>query len=372
MKIYLFSFLLIFTASGLVAQDIGSLNSSYKNIDTSSVKNLDFRFESLSFFLNNEYSGDIVDGYTWTGAWFRPKLVYTFTDKLKVETGAHLLRYHSRDNFTISSPWFSAHYQMSDHLSAIFGNLNQNNNHGLLKQLWEPERVMTDAPEEGIQFLYESKCLNMQTWMSWEQFILKDDPFQEHFTFGVSADARIFSNSNINVSVPLQLLAYHMGGEIDSSPLGVVTHYNYAGGLKLGIDTDHDFFRNLNFNTFWLGYNCPDGPEPFIYKKGHAVSLVASSDTRWGIFSLDYWNAYQFAAPFGKKIYLSASDKDLSLSQDDRSILTFNYTLKKQIVPDIHFALQGEALYDLLSSDFSFGFGFYLLINHDFLLKKFN
>ncbi len=372
MKQVVFAVLLLMVTYPVIAQDIAGLNTSYKNLDAGSVKDLEFRFESLSFFLDDEFEGDIVDGYTWTGAWVRPKLVYSFAENLKIEAGGHFLRYHGRDNFTISRPWFSAEYRMNKNLLVIFGDLNQNGNHGLLKQLWEPERVLTDVPEEGIQFLYKSKYLSLQNWVSWEQFILKGDPFQEHFTFGLSADAHLYKNSEVDVSVPLQLLIYHQGGEIDSSSLNVVTHFNYAGGLKLGIDIDHDFFKKLNFNTFWLGYNCPDGPEPFNYKNGHALSLVASTDTKWGNFSFDYWNAYRFASPFGKKIYLSASDKDLPLSQEDRSLFAFNYTLKKQVVPDIHFAFQGEALYDLKTSDFSFGFGFYLLVNHDFLLKKFN
>lgn len=370
MKRIVFLLLVIFFSLHIFAQDMAAINSGYQNIDTTKIKNLEFRFESLSFFLNNEYMGKIVDGYTWPGAWVRPKMVYTFSEKLKVEAGAHLLRYHSRDNYTISRPWFSAQYKMSDKLSAIFGNLNQNGNHGLLKQMWEPERIMTDAPEEGIQFFYESEYLNIQNWMSWEQFILPGDPFQEHFTFGLSADAIAYSNSNIAVLVPFQLLVYHRGGEIDSSPLGVVTHYNYATGMKLACDINRDFFRKIELNSYWLGYNCPDGPEPFIYKNGHAMSFVLDADTKWGNFSLDYWNAYQFASPFGKKIYMSASDKDLSLSETDRSMIAFNYTLKQQIVKDIHFAFQGEALYDLLTSKFSFGFGYYLLINHDFFLKK--
>lgn len=371
MKRTVFVVIIIFFSLRMFAQDMAGLNESYQKIDTSRIKNLDFRIESLGFFLNNEYMGKIVDGYTWPGAWVRPKLVYTFSEKLKMEAGAHLLRYHSRDNFTISRPWFSAQYKMSDQLSVIFGNLNQNGNHGLLKQMWEPERIMTDAPEEGIQFLYESKYLNIQNWMSWEQFILRGDPFQEHFTFGLSADGQVYSNSNMVVSVPLQLMVYHRGGEIDSSPLGVVTHYNYATGLKLGFDIGREFIKKLNFNTYWLGYNCPDGPEPFVYKNGHALSLVLAADTKWGNFSFDYWNAYQFASPFGKKIYFSASDKDLAFSEDDRSMIAFNYTLKQQVVKDVHFAFQGEALYDLLTSKFSFGFGYYLLINHDFFLKKF-
>jgi len=370
MKRTILAVVLVLFATRMFAQDIAGLNSGYKEVDATELKNLGFRFESLSFFLNNEYAGDIADGYTWTGAWFRPKLTYTLAEKLKLEAGGHFLRYHSRDNFTISRPWFSAQYLLSDKLSAVFGNLDQNDNHGLLKQLWDPEHVLTDAPEEGLQFLYKSKFMDMQTWVNWEQLIMKGDPFQEHFTVGISGIGRIYSNSDIGVSVPLQFLVYHQGGEIDSSPLGVVTHYNYATGLELGFNTGSESFRKVNFNSYWLGYNCPDGPAPLVYTSGHALSFVVSADTRWGNFFLDYWNAYRFASPFGKKLYLSVSDKDTSLSQTDRSIAALNYVLKKQIAKGVHFAVQGEALFDFLNSDFSYGYSFYLVINQDFFLKK--
>ncbi|MDP2114331.1 MAG: hypothetical protein Q8K69_09765, partial [Bacteroidota bacterium] len=129
---------LIFAITQLHAQTLIDLNNHYKNLDTTEVKELNFRFESMSFFHNTEYMGDIVDGYTWTGAWIRPKLSYTFSEKLKLDIGGHFLRYHSRDDFTVVRPWFSAQYQMFDKMKVVFGNLNMNQNQGLVKQLWEP------------------------------------------------------------------------------------------------------------------------------------------------------------------------------------------------------------------------------------------
>jgi hypothetical protein len=365
-------FLLILTVAQLNGQMLTDLNYHYQSIDSKDIKNLDFRFESMSFFHNTEYMGDIVDGYTWTGAWARPKLSYTFSEKLKLDVGGHFLRYHSRDDFTVVRPWFSAEYQMFPKMKAVFGNLNLNQNQGLVKQLWEPERIMTDAPREGIQFLYNSKYFDMQNWMSWEQFILPGDPYQEHFTFGLSGSAKLYSNSTTTVKVPLQLLVYHQGGEIDSSPLGVVTHYNYTTGLETQFTVGDGFFKTMDLNLHWVGYQCPDGPAPYGYDNGHGYSVTLGGDTRIGKFSFDYWNAYQFIAPYGKRIYMSISNRDIALSQSDRSQVAFNYMMKQHILKDIEFAFQGEALYDFLTTKFSFAFGYYLIINQDFLLKRLN
>ena len=371
MKKLLHLIYLILAVTQLNGQTLTDLNNHYKNLDSADVKTLNFRIESMSFFHNTEYMGDIVDGYTWTGAWIRPKLSYTFSEKLKLDVGSHFLRYHSRDDFTLIRPWFSAQYQMFDKMKVIFGNLNLNQNQGLLKQLWEPERIMTDAPREGVQFLYESKYFEMQNWMSWEQFILPGDPYQEHFTFGLSGRSQLFPNSGLKIHIPLQLLVYHQGGEIDSSPLEVVTHYNYATGLETSFKVGDQFLKNIDLNLHWIGYQCPDGPAPYGYKRGHGYSVTVAADTHIGKFSLDYWNAYQFIAPYGKRIFMSISDRNITLSQADRSQAAFNYMMKHRILKDIEFAFQGEALYDFLTTRFSFAFGYYLVINQDFLLKRF-
>ena len=68
---------------------------------------------------------------------------------------------------------------------------------------------------------------------------------------------------------------------------------------------------------------------------------------------------------------MSISDRNITLSQADRSQAAFNYMMKHRILKDIEFAFQGEALYDFLTTRFSFAFGYYLVINQDFLLKRF-
>lgn len=362
---------LLVSASALEAQTISDITNFYTHIDTAKVKTLDFEFENLSFFDNTEYMGDIVDGYTWTGAWIRPKLGYTFNDKLKVEFGGHFLRYHDRDDYTVVRPWLTAEFQMFKPLKVIFGNLDENNNHGLVKQLWEPERILTDPPREGIQFQLKTKYFEADNWMSWEQFILPGDPYQEHMTFGFTSRGQIYSNSVTTVKIPLQLLVYHMGGEIDSSPLPVVTHLNYGTGLETNFNFGEQFVKSVDLNALWIAYQCPDGPAPYPYDKGYGYSVTLAGDTRLGRISFDYWNGYQFVAPYGKKMYWSVSDRDPALSQQDRSQIAMNYMLRQHIMKDIEFAFIGEAYWDFLTQRFSFGFGYYLVINADFLLKRF-
>jgi len=359
----------------LEAQTFQNFASSYKKLNDTHEGELNFRFESLGFFQNNEYLGNFVDGYTLTGAMMRPKLSYSPFAGLYLEAGANLVKYNGRDQIANALPWYSARYRFSEHFSVVTGNLDQNNLHNLPEQLWEPERTYTDKPEAGLQFLYSGIKLNAQTWVSWEQFIRKNDPYQEHFTFGLTGDLKAVENAALTVKLPVNLLFYHQGGEININPNGprprVQTHANALVGWELAMNIGEQI-KTINLNGYWLGYKAvtaDTNTKPF--GKGHAYLFEASAQTKNSHFSLSYWNAFQFIAPKGRLLYLSVSDSDPTFTQPDRSMLSAKYFWQKNIAKDARVAFQIEAFRDISSGDFSYSYGFFLLLNSDFLLKMF-
>lgn len=367
--------LLCLAISTASAQEFQSFASMYKNLDDTKKGELNFRFESLGFFQNNEFLGKFVDGYTLTGAMVRPKLTYSPVDGLYVEAGAHLIKYNGKDQFVNAVPWFSARYRFSDRFSVVTGNLDQNNQHGLLEQLWEPERMYTDKPEAGLQFMYSGEKLKAQTWISWEQFIQKSDPYQEHFTYGLTADCNVFENSALTVKFPVNLLFYHKGGEININPNGVrprvQTHANALAGWEIEMNTGTTV-KTVNLNAYWLGYKAITSDSNTLpFEKGHAYLLEASAHTKNSKISLSYWNAFQFIAPKGRLLYQSVSDSDPTFTQPDRSMISARYFWQKNIAKDARVAFQVEAFRDTSTGDFSYGYGFFLLMNSDFLLKAF-
>lgn len=375
MKKLIYLVFLLFSVSQLNAQNLAKLYDPYKTSDSADVKVLNFRIESLGFFQNNEYLGNFVAGYTLPGVLLRPVLTYSPTDGLFLEAGAHLLKYNGRDQMTYTLPWLSLRYNFSKNFSVVTGNLNQNYGHGLLEQLWEPERIYTDKPEAGLQFLYSGEKLNAQTWVSWEQFIQKNDPFQEHFTFGLTGDFRAYQNSALSLKLPFQVLFYHQGGEININPTGprpqVQTHANFAAGWELAVNIGEKV-KSFNLNGYWLGYDAvtkDSNTQPF--NSGHAYLIEASAHTRESHVSLSYWNAYQFIAPKGRILYQSVSDSKPGFSQADRSMVSAKYFWQKKIAKDAHVAFQVESYIDTQTRDFSYSYGFFLLLNQDFLLKKY-
>lgn len=374
-KLFIITCLILIVVQ-LDAQTFQRFASSYKELNETKGGELNFRFESLGFFQNNEYVSDLVDGYTLTGAMLRPRLSYSPVDDLYIEVGAHLIKYNGKDNVVNALPWFSARYRFSERFSVVTGNLDQNNLHELPEQLWEPERIYTDKPDAGLQFLYSGSTLNAQTWVSWEQFIQQNDPYQEHFTFGLTGDLKAVENSALTVKLPVNLLFYHQGGEININPNGprprVQTHANVLAGWELAINTGEKV-KTINLNGYWLGYKAVTTDSNTLpFGKGHAYLFEVNAQTQNSHFSLNYWNAFQFIAPKGRLLYQSGSDKDPTLIQPNRSLLTAKYFWQKNITKEARVAFQIEAYRDLSGGDFSYSYGFFLLLNSDFLLKKFN
>ena len=380
MRKFLYIFCLTFVAFQLNGQTLTALNfqnfsSSYKDAADVKAGELNFRFESLGFFWNNEFQGGLVKGYTLPGAYFRPKLSYSPVDDLYLEVGAHMLYYSGRDQMTTAIPWFSARYRFTEHFSVITGNLDQTNQHELMEQLWEPERIYTDKPESGLQFLYSGQKLHAQTWINWEQFIMQNDPFQERFTYGLTANYQAFQNSELTVKLPLQVLMYHQGGEINTNPDGprppVQTHANFSLGWEMAMNMGEKI-KTINLNGYWLGYDAlTKDSNTFPFSQGHAFLIETSAQTKNSRITLSYWNAYQFLAPKGRYLYQSASWDDPTVTQPDRSMLTAKYFLQKNITKGARVAFQVDSNFDLKTSDLSYSYGFFLLLNSDFLLKKF-
>ena len=368
---------LILIVIQLDAQTFQRFASSYKESADTKEGELNFRFESLGFFQNNEYTGNTVSGYTLTGAMVRPKLSYSPGAGLYLEVGANLVKYNGKDNVVNALPWFSARYQFSDHFSVVTGNLNENNLHGLPEQLWEPERIYTDKPEAGLQFLYAGTKLNAQTWVSWEQFIQRNDPYQERFTFGLTGDYRLFQNSWFSVKVPVEVLFYHQGGEININPTGprpkVQTHLNSAGGVELSVKTGKRI-KAINLNWHRFGYKAQTyDSNTYPFSTGHAEFIETSFETKHSRISLSQWKAYQFIAPKGREIYQSVSYIDPDLTAPERILLSGKYYWQKNITKDARVAFQLEAyLVGSPMGALSYSYGFFLLLNPEFLLKKFN
>ncbi len=356
---------IVSTVSG---QNFLQTNTPVDNKATS----LYLKFESTGFFKNNEFKSSLVDGYTLTGNWIRPKLVYLPSEKIQLELGWHYLRFNGAEKATYSLPWFSARIRFLKNWQFILGNLTNSHNHQLIKPLWEPERFLTDKPEAGFQLLHYSSRFQFDGWLNWEQFISEGDPFQEHFTAGISAEATLFRSKNISLSIPLQALFHHRGGEIDTSPLRVQTLTNTATGLKTDIPLT-GFFRQINLSAYVTAFNDSKKNAELPFDKGSGLFLSGSVTSKAGRIGLDYWNAEKYFGIKGMDLLqvvhgIHPSYAGTNLKKE--MILLF-YEIQKELCEGVILGARLEGWYEPEPGYFSNTTALYVVVNKDFFIKEF-
>ncbi|MFA9371368.1 MAG: hypothetical protein ACERIH_06620 [Labilibaculum antarcticum] len=366
--------LFLFTSEyPILAQDSKTPFLHYKEFQKADSNKLFLRFETFNFVKNNEYSGDFSKGTTWIGYVATPKLVYYPSSKIRIEAGVRLHQYSGRTSYTETQAVFSANYQASSKANLILGSLNQNNNHMLSEPMFEPEKFFTDKAESGIQFLYHTQRLNLDTWINWEQFILKGDPFQEKFTFGISSKYQLNNPSSPNnLSIPVQILFTHRGGEIDSSDGSVQTIGNFSSGLNFSRKIENSGITSWNIQALAYYVSDNSSASEFFFTKGHAFYPQIGVNTKHSQFKVGYWNAYHFIASRGSELFQSISYSIPNSYQNRRELVTFKYFYEQKISKGIHLGGKVDLYYDPVNSNASYATAIYLRINGDFFLKKVN
>ncbi|MCT4604434.1 MAG: hypothetical protein N4A59_16210 [Marinifilum sp.] len=363
----------ILSLTTIIHQSFGQIKSPYvhhKEFNQANSNKLFLRFENLNFVKNNEYNGEFSEGATWIGYVATPKLVYSPSSNFRIEAGVRLQKYSGRENFTESEPVFSAIYKPSDKIEFIMGSLNQNNNHNLSEPIFEPERYFMETAENGFQFLYNTNSFQFQTWINWEQFILENDPFQERFTFGLFGNWKLNQSQRFNLSIPLETIITHRGGEIDGSDGTVQTVANYGSGLVFEKQIENFGIKSWYVKAMAYYFSDNSSKQEFIFDKGHALYPQIGFTTKNSHLNLGYWNAYHFASSRGSKLFQSVAIDTPGYFEDRRELATLNYYHEHKIANGIHFGGKIDVYYDLKNSKENWAAAIYLRINGDFFLKK--
>lgn len=361
-----------FFSQSIKAQQYNPFYSHYGNFNADAQGKLSFRFENLNFSKNNEYKGSFADGATMMGYLATPKLVYYPSSDLRIEAGIRLQKYSGLNDFSKPEAVFSIHYQANDKLAFILGTLNQDDNHHLHEAFFEPERFFTDKAENGFQALYKSKIINFDTWINWEQFIFQNDPFQEVFTFGLTADFRLNNpESSHSLSIPLQVLFTHKGGEIDTSDDYKQTIGHFGTGLVYRKTLDHFIIKSFNAEVLSFQFTDNSLDKEFVFNKGKGFHFRVGAETKHSYIKLGYWLGDKFGSSRGSALFQSVSVLDKTHIEKRRDLLTAKYRIQKSIASGILLGGQVDAYYDLRSQrDFSYAFSVFVRVNGEFFLKN--
>ena len=356
--------------SSTSAQSYNSIFLSDTKINTLDSNKIFFNFDNTNFIKDNEYFNKIVEGYTLIGLFTNQKFTYFPSKNIKIEGGAHLLKYSGLNKFTQIKPIFTFQYQLND-LSLILGTIYGTLNHKMPEPIFSFENYFTNNVENGIQILINKSYLKSDTWLNWEQFILPSDTIQEKSTFGSSNLLFLSDTSNnIIITIPLQLLITHRGGQSNIINSNIQTIVNGDIGFKIKDRILSKNIKSIELNNYFIiFYN----NSPIIathFDKGTATYSHLIIKTNKLIYTAGYWYAHHFMAPLGDPIYQLISKKNIFKTKPKKQLLTSRIIYHTSLYKGVDFGLRTEFFYDLIAGRFDYALGLNVVINQKFFLKR--
>ena len=369
-KFFIVSAFVLFGLSASFSQsDLSFFNRSYQISPVDSGK-IFLAIDNTNFFKNNEYFGEITDGYTALGFHVTPKVEYIINPKIKIAGGVHLLKYSGRDEFTKAIPLLSIQYTPFKNLNIILGDIYGTTNHGVIEPMFEFERYLNNYIENGIQFLWDSKNIHTDLWLDWEQYILQGDPFQEQFNVGLSSQINLFKLSDkIDFSFDFQNIIRHEGGQVNKKNKPLYTLYNNATGISLQYNVNRKYIEKIKFTPYVVNYQDLSPTKNQMYIDGTAVytTLELLSESL-GLF-LGYWYSEQYITPLGNPLFESISRNKWWVDNPVREILMAKISYQKKLFYGVSLSFRVETYSDLQNGNMDYSYGFILLFTDRFLLK---
>jgi hypothetical protein len=334
---------------------------------------LSLETDITGFFKNNEYFSPVAAGQTLPGVSSTLALGYQVAGKFKVELGAYAVKYSGRDPLENLQAFVRLQYAITPNFNMVLGNLYGGVNHRLIEPLYQWERQYTANPESGLQFVLHTDRWFTDVWVDWEHFIRRGDSVPETLTFGASASRTLTGKgSRFSLTVPLQLLIHHQGGQIDTSDDPMIVLGNLATGLCSRLNTGNGFVKSVGLDVYAAGYWDRYSNEALRpYYRGWGVYPVFHVDASPFKFMAGYWHADRFYAFEGEPLFGSFDPYNPQLRVPVRHLLTCKLAFEKVLFKGISVGAQVETYSDLDRGETDYSFGIHLRFNNSFTLKRF-
>ncbi|MBL7864116.1 MAG: hypothetical protein JNK10_04525 [Cyclobacteriaceae bacterium] len=323
---------------------------------------------ALGFFKNNEYKQTIIEGYTLFGYQFQPYISFQPIKNIRIDAGIYLQQDFGNSKISTTAPVFSMKWKSKD-FSVIFGTLEGSLNHRLIEPLYDFERVLNRRLETGVQFQVNREDLFVDAWFDWQYMQYLNDSKQEQFVGGLSLQKRILRLGSGFLSVPLQAVARHQGGQLDMSGLGVQTIVNTAVGLNWQQPMD-GFAKEIVLNGFYVfDKDITLTRQPYL--DGDGIFVNGTMSTKFGLDVMaSYWQGREWLAFQGGKIYQSISSQDAQTVQPDSKLVILRFLYNYQVADNLWVSLRYEPFFDLGFDSFQYAYGFYINYRSRYFLAK--
>ena len=303
-------------------------------------------FPILGFVDNSEYFNKIEIGRTLIGYQLNPYLYFYPLEGLQVDLGIFMQYDLGSSNFLSKiKPTFSLGYKKNN-FYFLFGNYNWQDDHRFINPLYNRSHKLLEETPQGLAFKYETDIVFANIWIDWKRALNKSKNKPEYFVVGSSLYYHFISNHKITMSIPIQVLLYHLGGQ------GITTKcYSLVYGT-IGIQ------KSLMLGLSWLqkimgeGYYILSNYTKEIgrpFKKGFGCYTSLTLATSWFSLIGSYWWGNGFSSEnIGTPIYQSIrlSDGKVKHHEKIRSLLFLQINYPFSLAKKIKCQLYIEPYYD--------------------------
>lgn len=330
---------------------------------------LSLNIYNLNYLHNTEYFTDIPLSGTLFGYQLMPELQYQPTSRFIIKAGLYVQKEFGRNEYTSLMPTFSVKYQ-AKHSSYLLGNLEGNINHRFVDPIYDYKLIMNEKLENGFQFLVDTKPYTHDFYINWRKAIHFGDPFKEEFDIGYTSFLNLKDKGDLKLTVPIQMLYSHKGGQITNTNEPLTSIVNSGIGISMDYQLKNDFFRNIIFDNHYLNYKDISGHKRQLFNEGNA--WLSHLLLKFKFFDLDfrYWNGNSYINPRGNSLFSSVSEKYPGLTEKHRELLITSFIFNQQIFNGADFNFRINPYYDFHAKKMEYSFEMYMSYRLNVLLGK--
>ncbi len=332
---------------------------------------LSLNIYNLNYLHNTEYFTDIPLSGTLFGYQLMPELQYQPTSRFIVKAGIYVQKEFGRKAYTSFLPTFSVKYQ-AKHSSYILGNLEGNINHHFVDPIYDDKLIIKEKLENGFQFLVDTKPYKHDFYINWRTAIHFGDPFKEEFDVGYISFFKLIDKETFKLTVPVQMLYSHKGGQIDLTNEPLTSLVNSSLGLSMDFSLKNDFFKKIVFENHYLNYKDISGIKRQPWNEGNAY--LSHLLLKFKYFDLDmrYWKGNSFINPRGNSLFSSVSEKYPGVTEKHRELLITSLIYNTRIFNGADFNFRISPYYDFHAKVVEYSYEMYLSYRLNVLLGKIN
>jgi hypothetical protein len=342
---------------------------TFQHLDSTKSKQFSFQFESFSFLKNNEYFLKIADGYTLFGNQFSPKFTYQPSPHVRIESGVYAWKDFGNTAFTSIQPIFTIKIQ-KDSSQFLFGNLEGQLNHRLIEPMMNPERVILNRQENGLQYTRRKQNTFFDSWIDWQKMIYRGSDFKEEIFAGISWNKKLITKPNFYLSIPYQVTFQHRGGQTTRDTGQVITNINTA----IGVEAEwkfNGFLQKIKTQNYLVGFQQNSNYNKY-FKSGTGIYLNLTAETKVLNLMLSYWKSSGYLSDAGGDLYQSVGRtfRYGNTVEKERKLLIIRVMKDWKIIDNLFLTFRFEPYFDLNNKVFEHSESLFLTYRQGFGLVK--